>query len=140
MDLDKLRTELYRDEGIRLKPYRDTVGKLTIGVGRNLQDRGISSEEAFFMLENDIQIVIKALRETYPWFDLINSVRQRALCNMAFNLGMRGLASFRKFLAHMAMAQYFEASREMLLSKWSRQTGQRSIRLSRMIETGEDFV
>lgn len=45
---------LIRHDGLRLKPYRDTRNKLTIGVGRNLDDVGITREEALMLPNNEI--------------------------------------------------------------------------------------
>ena len=38
--------QLIEHEGLEQKVYRCTAGKLTIGVGRNLEDKGITEEEA----------------------------------------------------------------------------------------------
>ena len=57
----RLKDMLIRHEGLKLKPYLCTAGKLTIGVGRNIQDRGITYQEAMMLLENDIRL-IKAQR------------------------------------------------------------------------------
>ena len=77
-----LREMLIRDEGLRLKPYRDTVGKLTIGVGRNLEDVGISAEEADLLLHNDIQHAAKALDQQLLAWRQLNVARQQVLLNM----------------------------------------------------------
>jgi lysozyme len=37
--------QLVQSEGLRLEVYQDTLGIDTIGVGRNLEDRGITKEE-----------------------------------------------------------------------------------------------
>lgn len=63
MDTQQLREQLERHEGLRLKPYKDTVGKLTIGIGRNLDDKGISRKEAFALLDNDIAEVVRQLEQ-----------------------------------------------------------------------------
>ncbi|KAG0310255.1 hypothetical protein BGZ97_012685, partial [Linnemannia gamsii] len=84
--MPKLLSELSRDEGRRLKPYRDTVGKLTIGVGRNLTDVGISESECDMLLENDIARIRAWLDLKLPWWRDMDKVRQRVLINMTFNL------------------------------------------------------
>lgn len=138
MDLKLLKKELIRDEGISLKPYKDTIGKLTIGIGRNLSDKGITAEEAYYLLDNDIHEVIAYLEQTYAWFPLISEVRQRVLVNMAFNMGPRKLSAFRNTLACIARAEYDEASKEMLKSRWATQVGARATRLSEMMRTGQE--
>lgn len=132
---DHLRQQLIRDEGIRLKPYRDTVGKLTIGVGRNLDDVGISQDEADLMLDGDINRTIATLRQKFAWFDHLSVPRQVVIANMAFNLGIDGLSKFRRMLKAIEDKDYIVAAREMLDSGWSNQVGSRAKRLAKQMET-----
>lgn len=134
----KLVEQLTLHEGLRLKPYRCTAGKLTIGIGRNLEDRGITTEEAMYLLQNDINSIWLQLANRLPYFLNLSEVRQRVLIDMAFNLGIEGLLAFRKTLAHVAAGRYAEAATEMLDSRWADQVGERSRRLSRMMRTNED--
>jgi lysozyme len=131
-----LEEQLIRDEGLRLKPYKDSVGKLTIGVGRNLDDVGISREEATQLLANDIERAAAWVRTNLPWTLALDEVRQAALKNMAFNLGSR-LGEFRKFLAHLEAREYEQAAKEMTDSVWATQTGPRAQRLAEQIRSGE---
>ncbi len=129
--------QLIRDEALRLKPYRDSVGKLTIGVGRNLDDVGISQDEAMTLLQNDIEHASAVLRTRLPWTISIDEVRRAALVNMCFNMGIGGLLGFRKFLAALESGDYKSAAAEMMDSTWYKQVGDRAHRLSIQIETGE---
>lgn len=135
-DLPTLVAELKRDEGVRLKPYTDTVGKLTIGVGRNLSDVGITDAESTVLLQNDIQRTVAALDASLPWWRNLNPVRQRVLINMAFNMGMVGLLTFKNTLAAMQSGSYAAAAAGMLASKWATQVGARADRLAEMMRTG----
>jgi lysozyme len=134
--LDHLRQQLHRDEGLRLMPYTDTVGKLTIGVGRNLTDRGISDDEAQYLLDNDIAICIGELRSAYPWFDRLDEARQGVLVNMCFNLGMPKLAKFGTTLGLVRTGKYPQAAVAMLQSKWAQQVGNRAVRLAEQMRDG----
>jgi lysozyme len=138
MNLSKLRTELTLDEGLRLKPYTDTVGKLTIGVGRNLEDVGISPEEAQMLLDSDIERATANLNAAIPWWSTLDEVRQRVLVNMCFNLGIQGLLRFKNTLALVRAGKYEEASVAMLQSIWAGQVGSRAARLAHKMKTGED--
>lgn len=131
----QLRAILIEDEDLRLHPYVDTVGKITIGVGRNLNDRGITNAEALYLLENDIQYFQEKLKE-YPWFDSLNDPRKIVLISMCFNLGLKGLLSFKKMIAALKAKDYEKAYREMLDSKWAIQVGDREIRLAKMMREG----
>jgi lysozyme len=132
-----LEEQLIRDEALRLKPYKDSVGKLTIGVGRNLDDVGISQQEAMDLLANDIDNASAQLRTRLPWTISLDEVRRAALVNMAFNLGIGGLMQFHHFLAALEAGNYKLAASEMLESLWAKQVGPRAHRLSIQIETGE---
>jgi len=128
--------QLVRDEGLRLKPYRDSVGKLTIGVGRNLDDVGVTQAEALALLANDIQNARNHLEQYLPWAGGLDEVREAALVNMCFNMGIGGLMNFRKFLAALQAGDYKTAAAEMLDSLWAQQVGPRAQRLALQIETG----
>ena len=129
--------QLTRDEGVRLRLYSDTSGKLTIGVGRNLTDVGIRQSEANFMLQNDVDEVEHNLSIALPWVSNLDDVRKFALVNMAFNMGLHGLVSFHNTLTFMEKGDYASASVEMLKSHWAAQVGDRAKRLSEQIKTGE---
>lgn len=127
--------QLIRHEGLRLKPYADSVGKITIGVGRNLSDNGISHTEAMQLLDHDLDDVVADLA-TFPWFARLDSVRQRALVDMRFNLGPTRFRSFKRMLAAVAAGDYVKASEQMAMSKWATQVKTRAQTLVRMMGTG----
>ena len=134
--MDKLKALLKRHEGWRNHPYEDTTGVLSIGVGRNLDDRGLSDEEVTFLLYNDIYLSQSELMQTFDWFQLLNEARQDAIISMHFNLGLTRLLKFKKTLAALSDGDFLTASEEMLDSKWADQVGQRAIELSAMVRTG----
>lgn len=129
--------QLQRHEGIRLMPYTDTVGKITIGVGRNLSDNGITPEEADFLMTNDIAQTEDELGRAFPWFRELDSVRQAAMVNIGFNLGLTRLLTFKKALTAMAHHQYGLAGDEFFDSLWARQVGRRASELCAQIRTGQ---
>lgn len=136
MDVEVLIDDLINDEGIRLKAYRCTAGKLTIGIGRNLDDKGLSIQEIMYLCKNDINEILPQLQKLTFWNEL-NSPRQEVLVNMAFNLGVDGLLKFKKTLELISKKEYEKASAEMLRSKWANQVGKRAIRLSKVMRSGE---
>lgn len=137
MSRDRLRAQLVADEGLRLRPYVDTVGKVTVGVGRNLTDKGISHAEAMTLLENDIDEAEQALVARWPWVAELGPVRYAVLLNMCFNLGPEGLAGFRNMLALVEFGDYAQAAEHMLVSKWAAQVKGRAVRLAKQMLTGE---
>lgn len=136
--LKSIEEQLILHEGIKLKPYRCPAGKLTIGVGRNLEDKGLSKQEALFLLRRDIAEITNELRK-YPWFETLDMVRQKVLIDMAFNLGINGLLSFKKMLSYLKAGDYEKAADEMVNSRWYGQVGDRSKRLVKMMRTGKDY-
>lgn len=128
--------QLKRHEGLRLNPYKCTAGKLTIGYGRNLEDKGISEHEAELMLASDIHEVQDELFKRLPVYSKLNPARKGALTNMGFNLGVTGLLKFKKMISALESGDYNLAAAEMLDSRWASQVGQRSKELAEQIRTG----
>jgi len=152
MNKKKMIAQLRLHEGERLKPYRCTAGKLTIGVGRNLDDRGLTSDEmaylfsggitadqSAYLLNNDIDSHWTELLKNLPWVETLDEIRQHVLLDMAFNLGISGLLTFRRTLGHIKAGDYALASSAMMDSKWATQVGQRAKRLSKMMLTGKSY-
>ena len=127
-----LREQLERDEGLRLKPYRDSVGKLTIGYGRNLDDRGITKDEAALLLAHDLADAWNDVENAFPWSRHLSEPRMGVLVNMCF-MGIGRLRGFVKMLAAMEAGDWEAAAREMLDSKYARQVGARADRLAQQV-------
>lgn len=124
-----------KHEGLRLKPYTCTAGKLSIGYGRNLDDNGISQYEAEQMLFNDIQLCYAECIKLKCW-DKLNEPRQAALLDMCYNLGISRLKGFKKMLAALEVGAYSRAAEEMLDSKWAMQVKTRATELADIMKKG----
>ena len=131
-----LAQQLTRDEGLRNKPYVDTVGKVTIGVGRNLTDVGLYPDEISYLLQNDIALVQTALG-AFPWYVALDPVRQAAIDNMAFNIGLHGLLGFPSMIHYLTIPDWYNASQQALQSTWATQVGDRATRIAQQILTGQ---
>lgn len=126
-----------RHEGLELLPYTDTVGKLTIGYGRNLTDRGITQAEAEHLLAGDIQIALDdAMALSGPVWHHFSPNRKAVLVDMSFNLGKARLKKFKRTWAALHRCDYDSAAREMLNSLWAHQVGQRALNLSEIMRNG----
>ena len=130
MQINQIISDLERDEGVRLKPYLDTVGKTTIGIGRNLTDNGITAAEAKVLLQNDLFRVANELDRVAPWWREMSQVRQNALVNMAFNLGLPRLLTFKKMMLALENGNFETAWAEAMGSKWAAQVGERANRIA----------
>ena len=129
--------QLKRHEGLKLKPYKCTADKLTIGVGRNLEDVGISEEEAEMLLQNDIQRATVQIQREFPWTTELDEVRFAALINFTFNVGIGTVGKFVNAMALLRDGSYDMAADEFLNSRWAKQVGQRAVDVTEQIRTGE---
>ena len=150
--------KLIASEGLKLQVYQDTLGIDTIGIGRNLEDRGITKEElddldipsidhvyeygiteadAVYIATNDVQIVEDELVRAHPCVDRLDSVRQLILMDMAFNMGVPRLCKFVKMWNAIHEEDYPTAAKEMLDSRWANQVKSRSTKLANAMHNGE---
>ena len=157
-DRQDLIEKLIVAEGLRLQVYKDTLGIDTIGIGRNLEDRGITKEElddldiptiehvyeygiteadAVYLATNDVQIVEEELVRAHPCVDRLDSVRQLILIDMAFNMGVPRLCKFKKMWAAVECGDYPTAAKEMLDSRWAKQVKGRAVKLANAMHNGE---
>ena len=155
MNIKEITEQLIRHEGLRLKPYHCPAGRLTIGVGRNLEDKGITEKEAVMLLENDVQECIADLKDIFQddpdtiddpdtaadkenRFDLLPESVQRVLVDMRFNLGYQGFRKFKKMIKAVKQQDFHTAAREMKDSRWYHQVGERAKRLTEMMQGSSD--
>jgi len=150
--------KLIAHEGLRLQVYKDTLGIDTIGIGRNLEDRGITKEEldwmdipnmdaiyeygiteadAMYLAKNDVQIVEEELVRAHPCVDKLDAVRQLVLMDMAFNMGVPRLRKFQKMWNAVHEEKFDIAAKEMLDSRWAVQVKSRSTKLAHAMHHGE---
>lgn len=130
----KLKKSLVNHEGYKKAPYLDTIGKITIGIGYNLSDRGIDDDWINSQYEKDIEYFYKKLC-TFTWFKDLNEDRQIALTDMCF-MGWNKFLEFNKLILALSNHDYEIASVEMLNSKWATEVKERAITLSKVMLTG----
>ena len=150
--------KLIAHEGLRLQVYQDTLGIDTIGIGRNLEDRGITDEEldwmdmpsmdavyehgiseadAMYLAQNDVQIVEEELLRAHPCVEDLDAVRQLVVMDMAFNMGVPRLRKFKKMWNAIHENKFDVAAKEMLDSRWANQVKSRSTKLAHAMHHGE---
>jgi lysozyme len=134
MSADKAKKMLLIDEGLRLKPYRCTAGKLTIGYGRNLDDVGISEKIAEEMLKEDLEVAKKICQRIFgTLFDTWSENRQLGWINLAFNLGQVRLSKFKNTIRAAQIEDWFEVENGLRQSLWFKQVKGRAERVIGMI-------
>ena len=119
-------SKIKHNEGYRARPYMDTVGKLTVGFGHNLDDVDFPIEISTLLLESDIKIAMEHLYKKWPHYRTFNTARQNVLIDMSFNLGISRLAGFKKMHRALAANNFVLAASELLDSKYARQVGRRA--------------
>lgn len=135
-----LAADLKRDEGVRFKIYRDTEGKLTIGTGHNIEDRGITPATAELMLDEDITVALRDLDRCVPWWKAMPETARRGLANMCFNVGINRLLGFKKMLTALEDHNYNKAADEALDSKWASQVAGRAQRIAALFRRAANGV
>jgi lysozyme len=161
-----LEDQLILHEGLRLEVYKCPAGYWTVGVGRNLEgkplrkheqehilgcsgltpdqvisilkERGVTKDEALFLLANDIEDAVKDLSH-FDWFEDLDPIRKKVVVDMRYNLGPTRFRQFKRMIAALAAGDYKKAAAEMVDSRWYHEVGNRSKRLVKMMETGEDY-
>jgi lysozyme len=136
LNIERLTNQLIIDEGLKLKPYRCSADKLTIGVGRNIEEVGISEEEARYLLKNDIEMVTAQCLAEFPWFILLSDARKEAIVNLVFNMGLTTFKKFKKTIGYIEQGLFDLAGSELLDSNYARQVGDRSVRVANMLANG----
>ena len=116
--------------------YHCTSNKLTIGVGRNLEDVGITEAEAKNLLMNDLARVDAQIEKLMPWATSLDPVRYEALMNFVFNVGIGTALKFENAMAALKASDFDTAAAELLDSRWSTQVGKRAEELALQIKTG----
>jgi len=170
MNYARMEEQLMLHEGLRLKPYLDTEGNWTVGVGYNIDGRGweffeqtvlrrcrpvdgagtetarVTKEESLKVLRADIKRVEKAVRTYYPGYDSLGDVRQRVFVDMSFNMGFKALG-FKNAIAAAKKNDWSACAREVWKSKWAGQVGDgpgqkedRADRLTKMLLTNIDYT
>ena len=131
---DNIKEMLIKNEGLVCGVYTCSAGKLSCGVGRNLEANGISEEEAMFMLENDINRVVDNLDKVWEVWRSFPVPAQEVCIDCAFQMGITGWMNFRRTRALMEMGAWLEASEEILRSKYATvDTPNRAARNSRKL-------
>lgn len=133
--LDKAKKMLIRDEGMRHKLYKCSAGKLTIGVGRNIEDRGISDETARQMLQEDIGLCLETAYKIFgSVFSNLTENRQLAIVNMIFNLGELRFSKFTNTILAIQTGDFVSAANHARQSAWYNQVGERAERVLELLE------
>jgi lysozyme len=127
--------DLERDEGTRLKPYVDTQGKVSIGIGHNLTDDGLTLSQVTAIFNDDLDEAMREADAAFPWLELVDPTIGTVVYELTFNLGVGELQTFRKMLAAMEAGDKTTAANELESSAWYTQVGTRGPRLVALLRS-----
>jgi len=136
--LEPVQILIISNEGYRQKPYKCTADKLTVGYGTNLEDRGITEDESLYILNNDLKL-IRMNMDAHDLTGFMTDSQEAAIMDMAYNLGWSGLMKFEKMIFSIKCADYEQAAKELLDSRYARQVPNRAKRNAALL-SGEKVL
>ena len=144
MNLEQLQHELAIDEGCKLEIYLDHLGYKTVGIGHLITEDDelygfevgttVSQEHVDELFHEDIQRTVRDCELLYSDFNDLPEEAQLCIANMCFQLGRPRLSKFKKMKMAVDNRDWAEASRQMLDSRWAKQTPNRAMRLAHRIQ------
>lgn len=153
---------LVKDEGVKNVLYWDHLGYPTIGIGHLIlkevtkdpvkigaalsQQLGrnvhasvlLSDADVTYLFNKDLDAVKRGIGASSlgAVYAKLDPVRQAALENMCFQMGVTGVCKFKKMIAALEAKDWKEAKRQGLDSGWAKQTPNRAARVTGVLETG----
>ena len=134
MNIQKIQDMLIAHEGLKLKLYRCTENKLTVGIGRNLESRGITKNEALYLLGNDIRLCAADLPSVFSGFTSLPENVKMVLMDMRFQLGPNRFRKFKNMIRAVKNHDWPEMIKQMKDSRWYRQVPNRAHNLIKLVQ------
>jgi lysozyme len=139
--------DLERDEGNKSLLYDDfngaplgkgsvIRGNPTIAIGWAVSLTPINDARARIICGWQADDKAHELFQALPWVQTLSEGRQRALLNMAFNIGVHGEEQFITFLSLMKSGDYAAAADDLAQTLWAKQVGVRAARITALIRSG----
>ena len=127
--------QLKVNEGYKPKVYKCTAGVDTIGVGFAIKDLELSEDVCDLILQEKLEVLEERFEDKFDWFKTSPIEVRNVMLNMAYQLGFRGFCKFKKTIGYFKEADWEDASKEMLDSRWAKQTPNRAKELSEIIKS-----
>ena len=139
MNIEQLRKELERDEGVKYEVYLDHLGYPTLGIGHLITDDDpecgasvgtkVDSDRVQEAFEADVETVLSDCERLYVQFEHLPEEVQLIVANMMFNMGLTRLSKFKGMKRCVDARDWEWAADEMVDSKWYKQVNKRADRL-----------
>ena len=120
-------------EGFRDRVYKDTLGIDTIGYGFAIKDLVLDEDIAEMILRRKLDSLIDRVNKKFKFVKDLPTAGQDVMYEMCYQMGLSGVSKFKKTLLYLENNEFRMASKEMLDSRWARQTPNRAKRLSDII-------
>lgn len=132
---DQAIEQLKHDEGYRNKLYKCTANKWTIGIGYNIEDRGLPDS---IIMELAYMVVMECYKDltdifTPEYFNSLPEAKQVALINMMYNLGKPTFLQFKRTIKAIKEGRWKDVEKFALESKWAKQVGKRANRIAQIL-------
>ena len=131
--MNDLLKRIKEHEGFRSKVYQCTEGFDTIGYGFAIKDLELDEDIAEEILLRKVEKLISRVRKRFDWLDSVPPAVQGVLVEMSYQMGLSGVCKFKKALHAMQMCQWKLGAKELLDSRWAKQTPNRAKELSEII-------
>ena len=122
-------------EGFVEHVYNDSLGIPTIGYGFAIKDLILDKDIAEQILTRKVKDLIARVDRKFDWFNTAPDIIKEVVVELVYQLGLAGFSKFKKTISYLEKENYLEASKEMLDSKWARQTPNRAKKLSKIVES-----
>lgn len=133
--MNNLIKQIKHHEGYRSRVYKCTEGYDTIGYGFAIKDLVVSEEVCEMILLEKLEFLEKSIKNRFSWYEESPQVIKEVIINMCYQLGVSGFSRFRKTISYLEKENYLEASKEMLRSRWAKQTPNRAKELSEIVKS-----
>ena len=133
--MQSLIKQIKHHEGYRSRVYKCTEGYDTIGYGFAIKDLVVSEEVCEMILLEKLEFLEKSIKNRFSWYEESPQVIKEVIINMCYQLGVSGFSRFRKTISYLEKENYLEASKEMLRSRWAKQTPNRAKELSEIVKS-----
>ena len=128
--MENLLKKIKQSEGYSKTVYQCTEGYDTIGYGFAVKDLELTEEVSEIILREKLIKLKKDIENRFEWVANAPSMIKNVVIEMCYQLGINGFSKFKRTIYYFETEQYWEASIEMLDSRWAKQTPNRAKKLS----------
>jgi lysozyme len=121
-------------EGFRDKVYKCTESYDTIGYGFAIKDLVMDEDIAEIILRRKLDKLIDKANNKFNFLKKMPHQIQDVIYEMCYQMGISGVSKFKKTLLYLENREFKMASKEMLDSRWARQTPNRANKLSNIVK------